>query len=118
MNYLELLITTLPGQLIGSIPALLAWLVGIVLAVRMLRRGGGRPEKLLLIGCSLMFAGRILRPFLQGLAIWLPTVNEITRVHAAMLFLSLPRSILDMAAIVCLVLAFWFRWRTRSAVTQ
>ena len=116
MNYLELLSTTLPGQLL-SIPVLLAWLVGIVLAARMVRHGGGRPEKLLLAGCSLMFAGQIVRPFLTALVLWLTTEHEMT-VSTIGLVISLPRGTLDMAAIVCLVLAFWFRWRTKSAITQ
>ncbi len=119
MNYLEVLATTILGELI-TIPILLAWLVGIVLAVRMLRRGGGKAEKLLLIGCSLMFVAQIGRPFLTGLAIWLPANPDITRVQAASTvgLLRLPLAILDMAGIVCFLFAFWFRWRTKGTATQ
>ncbi len=118
MSYLELLVSTLPSFL-TSIPGVLAWLFGIVLAVLMLRRGGGKAEKLLLVGCSLMFTSQIVSPFLQGLAIWLTSVEPgMTRAQAAGLLLSLPRGILGMAGIVCLLLAFWIRWRTRSAMIQ
>lgn len=111
MNYLELV----RPALLGSIPILLAWLVGIVLAVRMLRRGGGKAETLLLAGCSLMFVAQIASPFLRGLTIWLVAEHGITRASASGLAFSLPISILSMAGIVCLVLAFWFRWRTKAA---
>ena len=118
MSYFELLASTLPFFL-STIPGLLAWSVGIILAVRMLRRGGGKAEKLLLIGCILMFTLQIVSPFLQGLAIWL-TVGEpgMTRAQVAGLVLSLPRGILSMAGIICLVFAFWTRWRTKGAVPQ
>ena len=118
MSYFELLVSTLPSFLM-SIPVLLAWLVGIVLAVLMLRRGGGKAEKLLLIGCSLMFILQIISPFLQGLAIWLPSMQPgMTRAQAAGLILSLPRGILSMAGIVCLLFAFWIRWWTKSTAAQ
>ena len=110
MNYLELV----RPALLGNIPILLAWLVGIVLAVRMLRRGG-KAEKLLLAGCSLMFVAQIVRPFLTGLALWLVHEHGMTRASASGLTYSLPISILSMAGIVCLILAFWTRWRTKSA---
>lgn len=119
MNYLEVLVPNLLS-LITSIPVLLAWLVGIVLAVIMLRRGGGRAEKLLLIGCSLLFVSQIVRPFLTALAMWLVANSEVTRVQAASTagLLRLPLSILDMAGIVCLLFAFWFRWRVKRTEAQ
>ncbi len=110
MNYLELV----RPALLGNIPILLAWLVGIVLAVRMLRRGGGKAEKLLLIGCSLMFVAQIVRPFLTGLALWLVHEHGMTRASASGLAFSLPITILSMAGIVCLVYAFWTRWKTSA----
>ncbi len=111
MSYFE---AVLPTSL-GNIPYLLAWLVGIVLAVYMVRRGGEKAEKLLLIGCGLMFLAVIVRPFLTGLALWLVAERGMTRAGATGLAFSLPISILSMAGIVCLILAFWFRWRTKAA---
>ena len=109
MNYLELV----RPALLGNIPILLAWLVGIVLAVRMLRRGG-KAEKLLLAGCSLMFVAQIVRPFLTGLALWLVAEHGMTRASALGLAFSLPITILSMVGIVCLVYAFWTRWKTSA----
>ena len=111
MDYLDAVGTAL----LGNIPLLLVWLVGIVLAVIMLRRGGGRAEKLLLAGCSLMFVVQLVGLFLTGLVPWLVAERGMTRASAAGLTFSLPISILSMAGIVCLILAFWFRWRTKSS---
>ena len=97
---------------LGSSPMLLAWLIGIVLAVRMLRRGGGKAERLLLIGCSLMFVARIVSPFLTGLTLWLIQEQGMSRAAASGLAFSLPVTILGMAGIVCLIYAFWTRWKT------
>ena len=110
MNYLEVV----GPAFIGNIPMLLAWLVGIILATLMVIRGGGKAEKLLLIGCSLMFVAQIVRPFLTGLALWLVHEHGMTRASASGLAFSLPITILSMVGIVCLVYAFWTRWKTSA----
>lgn len=111
MNYLEVV----GPAFLGNIPMLLAWLVGIVLAVRMVRRGGGKAEKLLLAGCSIMFVAQIVGPFLSGLALWLVHEHGMTRASASGLAFSLPITILSMAGIVSLIYAFWTRWKTKGA---
>jgi len=120
MNYFEVIGPVLLGNLV-NLPVLLAWLAGIVLSVLMLRRGGGKAERLLLTGCCLMFGSRFLRPFLTGLAVWLsadPEISNVRAAHTIGLMVSLPLATLDMAGIVCLVLAFWFRWRSQSSATK
>ena len=116
MSYLELVVSVLPSLLI-SIPVILAWLVGIALAARMLVRGGGKTERLLLAGCILMLSTQIARPFLTALSIRLISEHGITAAGVAGLVVSLPNSILGMAGIACLILAFWFRWKS-SGTTQ
>ncbi len=110
MNYFDVVVPAL----LGNSPMLLAWLVGIVLAVRMLRRGGGKAESLLLAGCSLMFVAQIARPFLTGLTLWLVAERGMTRAGASGLAFSLPVSVLSMAGVVCLLFAFWTRWKAKS----
>lgn len=112
MNYFAVVVP----HLVGNIPVLLAWLVGIALVVHMLRRGGGKAEKLLLTGCSLMFVAQIASPFLSGLALWLTVEHGMmSRASVAGLVVSLTLGILNMAGIVCLILAFWTRWKTTAA---
>jgi len=111
MSYLEVV----GPQFLGSIPFLLAWLGGIILAVYMLRRGGGKAEKLLLAGCALMFGNQIVRPFLFGLSTLLVHEHGMSRASAAGLIVSIPTTILSVAGIVCLLTAFWTRWKTKPA---
>ena len=108
MSYFEMV----SHSLLRHIPELLAWLVGVVLAVLMVRRGGGKSEKLLLAGCSLMLAIQIASPFLSGLISSL--LREGWRTPQTVgLFLSLPMGILGTAGIVCTVYAFWVRFWAR-----
>ena len=94
----------------------MAWLLGIILAVIMVRRGGVRAEKLFLTGCSLMFAVDLIRPFIQGLMRWWMSGQDMSRLSTAqaMVLVSLPMAILSLGGLVCLVLAYWFRFRFRS----
>ena len=110
MSYLELV----SPAFLGNTPVLLAWLLGIVFGVRMVRQGGGKAEKLFLTGCSLMFVIQLVSPFLSGLARWLIFEQGMSRARAAGLVSSLPIGILGLAATVCLVYAFWLRFRARA----
>jgi len=103
-------------SILRYIPELVAWGIGIVLAVLMVRRGGVKAEKLLLAGCSLMFATRLASPLLGELVRSLMSeqgTNYISRAQMMGLFVSLPTSILALAGLVCLVWAFWVRFRTK-----
>ena len=72
MNYLQ----EIGISFLARLPYLLAWLVAIVFAVIMLRRGGGKAEKLLLAGSSFMFLIQVITPFLGGLARWMVYEQE------------------------------------------
>ena len=97
----------------GSIPEFLAWGIGIALAVIMLNRGGSKAEKLLLSGCCLMFAAQFISLFIHGLTPWL----REQKISAAEI--GLIRSISAVPALagfVCLVIAFWVRFRRKKQV--
>ena len=104
---------------LGYLPVLLAWLFGIVLAVVMVRRGGGKAEKLLLAGCCLMFITALVRPLLSGLVqslIFEEGMSNLSRAQMMSLFVSLPRGVLSLAGFICLVFAFWVRFIIRGRV--
>ena len=112
MSYFELI----GPSLLRHVPELLGWLFGTVLAVGIVRRGGGRAEKLFLTGCVLMFTIQLISPFLSGLASTLLREGRQSMPTAA-LVLQLPVSILGLAGFACLVYAFWARfWRKRRAL--
>jgi len=104
---------------LGYLPALLVWLFGIALAVVMVRRGGGKAEKLLLAGCCLMFITALARPLLSGLVqslIFEEGMSNLSRAQMMSLFISLPRGVLNLGGFICLVCAFWVRFIIRGRV--
>ena len=97
------------------IPELLAWAVGIILAVLMVRQGGTKTEKLLLAGCSLMFAVRIISIILGSMVPWIQEQSLSAR-EMAIIF-SLASGLPGLAGFICLILAFWLRFRRGKQVS-
>ena len=97
-------------------PVIIAWIIGVILAARMLRRDGGKSERLLLIGCGLMLAVQLISPFTGALTRWYIVENRgDIGAQSIALFTSLtnlPFAIISLAGIVCLVYAFWTRWKS------
>ena len=105
-----------PSLLLRS-PILLAWIVGIVIAARMLKRGGGKAERLLLIGCSLMLAEGLISPFTTVLIQWFIVEHrgDMQSIGLISGLVNIPLSITSLVGIVCLVYAFWTRWKTNTS---
>ena len=101
-----------PALLFRS-PIIVAWIVGIVLAARMLKRGGGKAERLLLIGCCLMLAEMLISPFIHVLIIRLIEERTITAqgIGLTSSIVQIPLGIISLAGIVCLVYAFWIKFK-------
>ena len=107
-------------SMLRYIPELVAWGIGIALAVLMVRRRGGKAEKLFLVGCSLMFAVQLARPLLSELMQSLMSKQGMSNIDIAKtmgLAINLPFSVLTIAGLVCLVWAFWVRFRGGRRVT-
>jgi hypothetical protein len=110
MDYLEIV----GDSLLRNTPGLVAWVVGIVWAALMVRRGGGRTEKLLLSGCCLFFAAQIISVLLSGMVPWLREQRISAQQFGLVLSIS---GIPSLAGLVCLVWAFWVRFWTRRKET-
>jgi hypothetical protein len=92
------------------VPELIAWAIGVILAVIMVRRGGLKAEKLLLAGCSLMFAADIISLLLGCMV---PRLHE-QGISAQQFGLIMSISgIPSLAGLVCLVWAFLAKFRKR-----
>jgi len=104
------------SSLIRILPSLVVWLIGLVLSVKMLRRGGTRPEKLLVAGCSLILLNAILNPFTRILLeTWMNQEGAgITSVGRTMVLISIPRMIISLAGFFCLVMAFWIKFKVNK----
>ena len=106
--------------LIGAVYAA-PWVVAIILAVIMFRRSGGKAERSLLIGASLMLASSVfatvvdaLRPQLIN---WLFEIrHDLSAVEIAGMFgiIGLIRACITLAGISFLVYAFWAKFHART----
>jgi len=105
-------------SILRYVPEMLAWIFGLVLAVIIVRRGGGWAEKLFLAGCCLMFVTRLATPLLSEFVQSLMSDSGMSNVAIArtMGWVNIPMSILAIAGLVCLVIAFWVRFKVRRQV--
>jgi hypothetical protein len=104
MAYLVMVVPAL----VTKMPVLLLWLTGIVLSVLMIRRGGGKAEKLLLAGCAIKFTEQIYGAFIPGVVAYM--MSEQVRA-APSVFMWIGVS-LSLAGFVCLILAFWTKFKS------
>ena len=103
------------GGLLNAAPALVGWIAAIVIAVIMLRRGGGRAERFLLSGSCLMLVSTLFTVPIAAIAPWL-VEGGASRVEAASVLsgFNLFRGLIGLAGILCLVYAFWIKFKVRS----
>ena len=104
-----------------AIPMLIAWIVAIVFAVRMMRRGGGGPEHLLLIGVSLMLFGSIINVVTSAITDYLANSSALNGTSTysepfVFLFIFMFRYMTGLAGIVCVVCAFWLKFNRKRKV--
>jgi uncharacterized membrane protein YoaK (UPF0700 family) len=92
-------------EILRFLPGIIAWVFGIVMAVTMIRRGGGKTEKLLLAGCSLLLLTIIVTMIFLSIRPWIRE-QEISAVEYSFIY-SLPNGILSLAGFILLVWAFW-----------
>ena len=111
---MEMYIQAVIGGLFSSAPALVGWIVAVVLAAIMLRRGGARAERFLLIGASLMLLASILAIPTSALSMWLSIGRGMANTQTAfwLSIFGLVRGLIGLAAIICLVYAFWVKFKT------
>jgi ABC-type Fe3+-siderophore transport system permease subunit len=113
---MDSVIAEIGSSLLNAVPDIIAWTFGIVLAVIMLRRDGLKPEKLLLAGCCLMLAVTVLSPIVRELVMdWVRGNNaSYLTVGQTMSYTQIPLAVLSLAGIICLVIAFWIKFRVKK----
>ena len=100
------------------VPELIAWAIGITLAVIMVRWGGLKAENLLLVGCVLMLLAPLTSLMSHG---WLlaqtregeRSIAEIMQ-HPAWIILNVSMALFSLGGLVCLIWAFLARFRTKK----
>ena len=112
-----------PGAVLRVLPTslyLVAWIVAAILAVMMVRRGGGRPERFLLVGTSLMLLSslftalaRVLQPWLVHWLVQIENTPGPASLPPLFLGIEILRGCIFAAGIICLVYAFWIKFKAR-----
>lgn len=103
-------------SILAYVPWIAAWLAGTVIAAILFRRESGRAQRVALWGFSLMLAVSVIRAALSPLGSWL--VNRGTSMASAGAIsaaVSGCLALIGLAAVVCIVYAFWNLGRARSA---
>ncbi len=100
----------------NAIPDIIVWTFGIVLAAIMLKRGGLKAEKLLLAGCCLMLAETVLNPVIRGLVMgWVEGKGmSYISIGQTISYSTIPLAVISLAGLVCLVWAFWIKFRVKK----
>jgi len=114
-------IQILSGSLISAAPGLVGWIVALIMASMIVKRGGSRAERFLLAGVLLMLIQCLLNIPVSALFVWLRDITDMTNVEIAsyLSIYNIIRDCIGLAGIVCLVYAFWVRfWRERGRNTQ
>ncbi len=99
--------------LLGSMPAMALWIAVIIFGSIMLRRGGGRAERFLIAGGGIKLACNLLVIPSVFFGPWLfhqgYTSDYISTINTGY---GIFRDIVSMAGILCLVYAFWVKFKT------
>ena len=105
--------------LLTTAPYLIAWIVAIIVAVIMVRRGRGTAERLLLAGVSLMLVTSIMTCLSATLvpSMLVPWLAEkgMSQLDMLPVFLGIDilKGLIGIVGIFCLIYAFWIRFKAR-----
>ena len=107
------------GYLIGAAPALVFWIAVIIFFIVMLRRGGGRAERFLVAGAGINIIGNLLHIPVGAIAPWLFHEGySLTDIRSVTLGSGIFLNIISMAGIICLIYAFWIKFKTRTSESK
>ncbi|MFC1892995.1 hypothetical protein ACFLYR_03010 [Chloroflexota bacterium] len=108
-------ISMLLTGLMGIGPALAFWIAVVIFAAVTLRRGGGRAERFLVAGAGLKIIGNLLGLPASAIRIWI--VQEgygMAYANSAVSGYGIFCNVVGMAGILCLIYAFWIKFKTRK----
>jgi len=110
--------SVLIGGLVGVSPNLAFWIAVIVLASIILRRGGGRAERFIIAGAGLKLLSNLLNIPAAAIVPWvIQRRGTIDYAQSVALGLSILGGVVSMTGIICLIYAFWVKFRARNIET-
>ena len=103
-------------SLMGVGPALALWIAVVIFATIVLRRGGGRAERFLVAGASLKIISNLLSiPSFAILHWFISRGYSIDYANSVVTGYGIFCKVIGMAGIICLVYAFWVKFKTRNS---
>jgi ABC-type multidrug transport system fused ATPase/permease subunit len=105
------------SSLVNAAPGLAVWIVALALSIVLFNRGGGRPERLLIIGSGLMLASTFLSVFVPVIQRYL-IQSGLTNVSAAGVIsgINIFLGLISLAGIICLFYAIWKKFTERTNI--
>jgi hypothetical protein len=104
--------------LAASSPAMALWIAVIIYGIVKLKNGGGRAESFLIAGGSIKLLSNFLGVANLFLLPWLFNYNASTEDISTYNYgYSLLRSVVSMVGLLCLLYAFWVKFKTRKEVS-
>jgi hypothetical protein len=103
--------------LVGKVPALVFWLAAIIFGTVMLRRGGGRAERFFIAGAGIKILGTLLSVPWVVISLWLHYEGYTTTyINSISTGVNTFLSAVSLAGILCLLYAFWVKFKTNKYV--
>lgn len=101
------------GGLINAAPGLAIWIVALIMSSILMKKGGSKPERLLILGSSLMLVSSILSIFQPYIANYLGR-SDMSNVSAAGFVsgINLFLGLISLAGIICLFYAIWRKFNS------
>jgi hypothetical protein len=105
------------SSLANTASGLAVWIVALVLSIVLSKRSDGRPERLLLVGSSLMLASTFLSVFVPVIQRYL-TQSGLTNVSMAGVIsgINLFLGLISLAGVICLFYAIWKKFNGRTNI--
>ncbi len=106
------------NSLVNTAPSLIVWVVAVIISSLLMKRGGSRPERLLIIGSSLLLVNSFLSIFHPLLTINSLIQRGMSNVGAAGILsgINVFLGLIRLAGIVCLFYAIWKKFNTRASI--
>lgn len=107
----------LVGGLVSAVPALAVWIVALVLSSVLMKKGGGRIERFLLIGSILMLVSTLLSVPQPAIAHYLAQ-SSLSNAGAAGVVsgINLFLGLISLAGVICLFYAIWRKFSKKPGM--
>lgn len=104
------------GSLVSAAPGLVVWIVALILSIVLRKRSGGKLERLLVVGSSLMLVSTILGIPKPAIADVLSR-SSLSNVSAAAVVssITLVLGLIGLAGAICLFYAIWKKFNEKTA---